>query len=61
MRITKALVVRFGVCGASPVVRAEEAPDCKACSVDRKICRQAHSQHACDSEYAICEKHCARK
>ena len=37
--------------------RAETTIDCKSCPVERKICRQAHSQQACDSEYAMCMKH----
>jgi len=61
MRIAVVLFALFGVCGASHVARAEQAPDCKACTAERKICRQAHSQQACDSEYAVCVKHCARK
>jgi hypothetical protein len=41
--------------------RAQQALDCKSCAAERKMCRQAHSQQACDSEYAICIKHCVRK
>jgi hypothetical protein len=41
-------------------VRAEQTIDCKSCPVERKICRQAHSQQACDSEYAMCMKYCRK-
>jgi hypothetical protein len=40
--------------------RAQMVIDCKSCPVERKICRQAHSQQACDSEYAMCMKHCKK-
>lgn len=40
--------------------RAQQVIDCKSCPVERKICRQAHSQQACDSEYAMCMKHCRK-
>jgi hypothetical protein len=39
---------------------AQPVIDCKSCPVERKICRQAHSQQACDSEYAMCMKHCRK-
>jgi hypothetical protein len=45
----------------SQPARAQQVPDCKACAAERKICRQAHSQQACDSEYGICIKYCVRK
>jgi hypothetical protein len=61
MRITAVLVALLGAYVASLAARAEPASDCKVCAGERKICRQAHSQQACDSEYAICLKHCVRK
>jgi hypothetical protein len=61
IRIAAVLAALVAACGASRLARAEQATDCKACAGERKICRQAHSQPACDSEYAICVKHCARK
>jgi hypothetical protein len=59
MRIAAALAALL--CGAGHMAHAQPATDCKACAAERKICRQAHSQQACDSEYAICVKHCARR
>jgi hypothetical protein len=60
MRMIAILLVLLGVCGVCNAARAEQTIDCKACPAERKICRQAHSQQACDSEYAICMKHCRR-
>jgi hypothetical protein len=40
--------------------RAQPAIDCKSCPAERKVCRLAHSQQACDSEYAMCMKHCRK-
>jgi hypothetical protein len=53
-------IVLLGVFAAYNPARAEQSVDCKACPVERKICRQAHSQQACGSEYAICLKHCRK-
>jgi hypothetical protein len=61
LRVVGWLVALLVVCGADRSARSELAADCKACAAERKICRQAHSQQACDSEYAICVKHCPRK
>lgn len=58
---TAAMIVLLAMCLASQSARAQQTIDCKACAPERKICRQAHSQQACDSEYAICIKHCTRK
>jgi hypothetical protein len=58
--ILPVLLVLLGIEGADTAARAEQSLDCKACPAERKICRQAHSQQACDSEYAICMKHCRR-
>ena len=55
------LGVLLAVADFSHPARAQQTLDCKACAAERKICRQAHSQQACDSEYAICIKHCVRK
>lgn len=60
MRTAVIALVLLGCCVADNRVRAEQAIDCKACPAERKICRQAHSQQACDSEYAICMKHCRK-
>jgi hypothetical protein len=49
------------VAGVGPTAWATPLLECKACAPERKICRQAHSQQACDSEFAICMKHCRRK
>ena len=54
------LVLFLGVVAAYNPARAEQTIDCKACPVERKICRQAHSQQACDSEYAMCMKYCRK-
>jgi len=56
-----ALLVLVGGVGVSRTAWASPLLECKACAVERKICRQAHSQQACDSEFAICMKHCQRK
>ena len=58
--IAALMVALLGVCGASRSARAEPQLQCKTCAEERKICRQAHSQQACDSEYTICMKHCRR-
>ena len=60
MRIA-VLIALLGMAGASQFARAEPAVECKACAAERKICRQAHSQQACDSEYAMCMKHCRKR
>jgi hypothetical protein len=52
--VSLALVVAHTAARAQPVI------DCKSCPVERKICRQAHSQQACESEYAMCMKHCRK-
>jgi hypothetical protein len=56
-----ALVVLLGDFGVGGTASAAPLLECKACAAERKICRQAHSQQACDSEFAICMKHCQRK
>ena len=53
-------VLLLGLVVAYTPARAEQTIDCKACPVERKICRQAHSQQACDSEYAMCMKYCRK-
>jgi hypothetical protein len=53
-------IVLLGLVAAYNPARAQQSIDCRACAEERKICRQAHSQQACDSEYAICMKHCRR-
>ena len=50
----------LGLAVAYTPARAQMVIDCKSCPVERKICRQAHSQQACDSEYALCLKHCKK-
>ena len=40
--------------------QAQSTIDCKSCAPERKICRQAHSQQACDGEYAMCMKYCKK-
>jgi hypothetical protein len=52
--------VLLGFLLAYTPARAETVIDCKSCPAERKICRQAHSQQACDSEYAMCLKHCRK-
>ena len=54
------LVLLLAVVVAYTPARAEQTIDCKSCPVERKICRQAHSQQACDSEYAMCMKYCRK-
>ena len=58
MRIV--FILLLGLFAAYTAGRAETVIDCKYCPVERKICRQAHSQQACDSEYAMCLKHCKK-
>ena len=52
--------VLLGIVLAYTSAQAETVIDCKSCAAERKICRQAHSQQACDSEYAMCLKHCRK-
>ena len=52
--------VLLGFLLAYTPARAETVIDCKSCPAERKICRQAHSQQACDSEYAMCMKYCRK-
>jgi hypothetical protein len=54
------LILLLAVVAAYTPARAETVIDCKSCPVERKICRQAHSQQACDSEYAMCLKYCKK-
>lgn len=49
-----------GIVACAPAL-AQSTIDCKSCAPERKICRQAHSQQACDSEYAMCMKHCKKR
>jgi hypothetical protein len=60
MRMAVCALVLLGCCVADSRARAAQTIDCKACPVERKICRQAHSQQACDSEHAICMKYCRK-
>jgi len=53
-------ILLLGLAVASTPAWAEQTIECKSCPVERKICRQAHSQQACDSEYAMCMKHCKK-
>ena len=53
-------ILLLGAFAAYTPARAEQTIDCKSCPVERKICRQAHSQQACDSEYAMCMKYCRK-
>lgn len=61
MQVAAVMITLPGLCGLGPSAQAQPTLDCKTCATERKICRQAHSQQACDSEYAICMKHCTRK
>jgi hypothetical protein len=54
------LILLLGGFAAHTPAQAEQTIDCRSCPVERKICRQAHSQQACDSEYAMCMKHCRK-
>jgi hypothetical protein len=54
------IILLLGIVVAYTPARAETVIDCKSCPVERKICRQAHSQQACDSEYAMCLKYCKK-
>jgi hypothetical protein len=60
MRMAVCALVLLGCCVVDDPARAAQTIDCKACPVERKICRQAHSQQACDSEYAMCMKYCRK-
>ena len=55
------VIVLLGLAVAYTPARAQQMPECKDCASERKICRQAHSQQACDSEYAMCMKHCRKR
>ena len=59
MRI--ACLLLLALVAAYTPARAQSTIDCKSCPIERKICRQAHSQQACDSEYAMCIKYCKKK
>ena len=54
------VVLSLAVLAAYNPARAEQSVECKACPMERKICRQAHSQQARESEYTICIKHCRK-
>jgi hypothetical protein len=54
------VLVLLGIVVAYTPAPAETVIDCKSCPIERKICRQAHSQQACDSEYAMCLKYCKK-
>ena len=54
------VLVMLGFAVAYAPARAQPVIDCKSCAPERKICRQAHSQQACDSEYEMCMKHCKK-
>jgi hypothetical protein len=53
-------ILLFGLAVGCTSAWAQSTIDCKSCPIERKICRQAHSQQACDSEYAMCLKHCKK-
>ena len=53
-------ILLLAVAAAYTPAQAQQTIDCKSCAPERKICRQAHSQQACDSEYAMCLKHCKK-
>ena len=54
------LLVFLAIVLGHTAARAQTTLDCKSCAPERKICRQAHSQQACDREYAMCLKHCKK-
>jgi hypothetical protein len=56
----KFIILLLGVFAAYTAAQAQPAIDCKSCAPERKVCRQAHSQQACDSEYSMCMKHCRK-
>ena len=54
------IVLSLAVLAVYTPASAGQTIDCKSCPAERRICRQAHSQQACDSEYAMCVKHCKK-
>ncbi len=58
--VMRTLIPVLLILGLAYTAQAQPVIDCKSCPAERKICRQAHSQQACDSEYAMCMKHCRR-
>jgi hypothetical protein len=60
MRDDLLILLGFVLAHAPAQAQAQMTIDCKSCPVERKICRQAHSPQACDSEYAMCMKHCKK-
>ena len=46
------------VAAATP---SQAADACKECREFLKVCRQAHSKAACQTDYSICIKHCRQK
>jgi hypothetical protein len=57
MRAFLMVLMLLGVCGAA---RAEQANDCKLCRDQQRACAKNHSQAACNTEYAICMRHCRK-
>jgi hypothetical protein len=51
-----ALASSLGMGGSSMA-----ADSCKECQEFLKVCLQAHSKAACQTDYAICKKHCREK
>ena len=47
--------------GLAPGASAETLGSCKVCREYNRVCLQAHSKQACESELEMCLKHCSRK
>jgi hypothetical protein len=43
------------------IALAQQSDDCKLCREDYRLCKQAHSEAACRTNYDICMKHCRKK
>jgi hypothetical protein len=55
------LAALSGLCGASVAARAQQSDACKTCRDFQQACLKAHSAAACNTDYAICMKHCRKK
>ena len=54
--------IGLGLCGVSHAAQDQKMAACtKDCSDYLKVCRQAHSAQACNSEFNICMGFCKKK
>lgn len=58
----KAIAGSLVLAGFFALSAASHAADsCKECQTFLKVCLQAHSKAACQTDYNICKKHCQQK